>query len=217
MDGSGIYKTFFITQIILILYFSPAFPQHVNNSTSQSTGLDSGEVLTVDFLKDAVKEAIKESDQEKEIKQRQLIYNLEIKLSREVEGWITAIKHSRRLQLNKLQHESWSLMGKVTYPVPYDYYLRDFNYEIIKSDIKSDSLVNGYKGIVNILEELYVEAPHSSGAAEVSKFFYTLSRIIVLRLEYIQETFVITDIEYEPFQIEADWQIDKLLKKEGYY
>jgi hypothetical protein len=208
MSENLIYKLLFIALFASFLNSQPVFSQDINSSSAKDKNLNSSEALTTNSVIHSVKEAMKEMEQEKEKEHAQLVLQLTAKLDATTQDWITALKSSRELELNKFRHEVWQLEGTVNYPVPYDYYLRDFAYTIIKSDLKEGSLLSGYKGIVDILEKLYVETPHSSDATDVSKFFYTSTRTITLNLEYIQNKFVITDIIYEPFHIEPEWSKD---------
>jgi hypothetical protein len=194
----------FVALIILFLNFPLAFSQDINNSSAKAQDVNSLKTLTTDSVKSIVKEAIKESDQDKEQKHKQLISVLKVKLKLATEDWIVDSRRGRKLQLNTLRHENWEFMGKIDYPAPYDYYLRDFDYSIVRSELKENNLLSGYKGIVDIAEKLYVQTPHSSNAVDISKFSFALSRTITLNFEYTQDKFVISEVIYGQFKIEPN-------------
>jgi hypothetical protein len=198
MNKGSLYF-FLAVAISLCLSFPPVFSQGADNPAAG---------LTKDSVASAVKEAIKETDREREAKHAQLASELKAKLNLAVQDWVNFLKRGKRLELNKLRYETWDLGGKINFPVPYNYYLRDFFYTIVNLDIRADSLISGYKGAAQVRERLHIEEPHNSSADDASKFFYTLSRVINLSLEYRQDRFVVTGVTYEPFLIEHNWQGD---------
>jgi hypothetical protein len=138
-----------------------------------------------------------------------LIFGLQSELGLEVRGWLDAAKLRREAELNKFQHRDWDLSGTVNYPVPYDYYLRDYRHLLMRLDLKRSSLTGPYTADISIWEILYVEGYHSNDADDVRQYYYTLSRPVALSLEYRNGKFVITDTAYGPFQLESGWKKDQ--------
>jgi len=206
MRRKSICQFMLIVLIPVLLQTKAAFPQGTDRSPIKNKNPDSSGGLISESIKNAVKEGIKESGEEKERKDAQFLSELKSKFNAKVQEWIVFSKHKRDAELNKLRHTDWDLGGLINYPVPYDYYLRGFDYSTTGADIKTGSLLSPYKASINISEKLYVEATHSSEATDVRKYYYTLTRVIVLNLEYEQNKFTITNTDYGPFQIEYGWK-----------
>jgi hypothetical protein len=206
MSKRRIYTSVIVVQIILSLQFQSGFSQDNGERTAQNSDPDSPVTVVNESIAHAVKNAIRELDEEKEKKHAELIRELKSELNTIAQEWILSSKRSKEAELGQFQHTDWDLTGLVFYPVPYDYYLRGFDYSITKIDLIPDSLSSKYNASLNISEKLYVEGVHSSQTTDIRQYYYTLTRIIVLSLENKQNKFIITNTEYGPYHIAHDWQ-----------
>jgi len=201
MQRMRIYKSLPVFILFLCLLLGKAYSEEANQPANQNQP----ENLSAETIKQVVKEAIREDNREKERNRAQLISTLRSKLNLAVHEWIFHAEQSKETELNKFTHQLWELPEKVTYPVPYDYNLRGYEYEITNQDLKTDPLITSYKANVSISEKQFIEAYHHSDASDLSQYFYTVTRRILLNLEYQQDKFVITDSRYSPVNIEPGW------------
>lgn len=197
-----VYNVIFI---ILLSGFCPlVFAQNAESQVKAAAGT-SRDILT-QSIEDAVKKAIKDTEAENAREQEINARELSVKLVSAMDDWFSGIKEGRTKELNKLQHHDWSELKKFPSPLPYDYYLKKFTYTITKSDIAlTDSIVNPYKAFVTIEEKLYVEGYHSTDAADVNQYHFTVITPIDLQLEYRDGMFSIVETKYGQPVMERGW------------
>ncbi|MBI4706798.1 MAG: hypothetical protein HY761_02600 [Candidatus Omnitrophica bacterium] len=194
----------FFILIILTLCSSPASPQDSNPSADNKTPLT--ESISSETITKAVEKAIKETEAEKEKKSIQLNAHLRSRLDQAISEWIRQARQIKSKDLNKLLHENWKNIVTVTLPIPNDYYLRSYEYFVIKEEcVKSDSIISPYTAAVVITEKLYVEGYHSPGISNVSPYLYTIVRPITINLKYSQDDFIVTSTEFGPLDISSGW------------
>jgi hypothetical protein len=193
-------KTFFIISLAMI-FFLLAFGGNI---------FAEEEKISLESIKKAVKEAIKEGQAEEQQKQEQLSLELKTKLDATMDDWLADQGRILAAQLNQLKHDSWATLNTRVTPVPYDYYLRDWSYFLVKKDIsKTDSFVTPYKGVVEVIEERYVERYHSSDTANIKDYLHTIRRPLTINLEYRQDNLIITNVKEGELSIVAGWQNKK--------
>ena len=112
----------------------------------------------------------------------------------------------RSPQIDSFIKQNWEKLSELKNSTYYDYYLKDFAYTLVKSDIiKTDSLITPYKAYITIKEALFVERYHPAGISFREKFFYTATRPIILSLEYNEDKFVIINTEYKDYSLTQGW------------
>jgi len=154
----------------------------------------------------AVEKAIKDIARQNEENEAKLVSLLNSSLSAAVKDWIASASLGNDTQLNKFLHRDWEKLSKVTYPVPYDYYLRNYEYSLAKTDcFKTDSIIAPYKAYVEIVETLFIEGYHSSDASDVTRYYYTVTRPVMVNLEYRQDKFIVTNTGYGSTDITRGW------------
>ena len=191
----SIKRIFLITMFFLSSHLRMAFSQNPNSS----------EALSAETVKNVVKEAIKEEELEKEKNRAQLASTLKSRLNLAIHEWIYQAEKNKEPELNKLAHRIWEISGRVTYPVPYDYYLRGYEYIINKQELATDPLINLYKADIAITEKQFIENYHHADASDPSQYFYTVSTPIKIKLEYQQDKFVIINLDYDSVNIKRGW------------
>jgi len=147
----------------------------------------------------AVEKAIKSLEAKKKKDDEQLATNLKSRLESAISSWVAAAKSEKAKDLNKLLHERWSGMEikDVTFPIPYDYYLKGLDYLVTKADcLKTDSVVSPYQAYAEILEKLYIESYHPSNVSDVAQYRCIATRPIIVRFEYSSDSFVVIGVEY---------------------
>jgi len=163
--------------------------------------------LTPELIQKSVVKAIKEEKKEKERRQLQLESDLRSKCDLVVKNWISRAKDEKSAQLNQYLHKDWDNFVKVNYPVPYDFYLRGYDYKLSKIDyFKTGSLDAPYQGNAEIIENLYLETYHPANVIDKRQYFHTATSPIKLKLEYRGNNFLVTNIEYGQIYIERGWQ-----------
>jgi len=193
-----------ILAIILSCFYSQAYAQNTESQQKPAVGT-SREVLTKS-IEEAIKKAIKDLDEEKAREQEVNARELSVKLVSAMDDWFSKIKGERTKELNKLQHHDWSELKKFPSPLPHDYYLKSFTYMLKKSDIAlTNSIVNPYKASVRIDEKLYIEGYHSTDAADIEQYHFTVITPIDLQLEYRDNMFTIVETKYGQPVMERGW------------
>lgn len=158
-------------------------------------------------LQKTVEKAIKAVDAEKAKKQLEFEAKLNSELKLVAKAWVEMAKNNKKEELNRLIHNDWSDMTKYISPMPYDYYLRDFGYQVVRSDIsKTGSITIPYAGYIKLIETQYIERYHSSEASSIEPFLHTVTRPITLVLEQKDNKFKIINIEYGPMTLEPGWR-----------
>ena len=157
-------------------------------------------------MEEAFQKALKNVDQEKAKEQEELVSDLKNKLSLALQDWLSMAAKEKSPQIDGFIKQNWEKLSELKNSTYYDYYLKDFAYTIVKSDIiKTDSLISPYKAYINVNEELYVERYHPAGISFREKFFYTATRPIILSFEYNTDKFSIINTEYKDYSLTQGW------------
>jgi len=153
----------------------------------------------------AFEQALKNYDTQKQKDQEVLAGKLNFRLGQVTANWINAAKKDKVDKLNTRLPQQWEKLALV-YPVSpthYEYNLRDYKYNVVKSDvIKTDSIISPYKAMVIIREELYVEKNHSPDISDADPYFYTISTNYTLNFEYQNEKFNLVNSDTKIVSIE---------------
>ncbi len=172
--------------------------------------------MSFEKVKAAFEQAFKDMESEKKKEQQKLAEDLKNSLANAVAEWINTQKISRTEEMDKLLHERWEEVGRTAFPLPYDYYIRDCSYNVIKTDVfKTESLIAPYKGNAKITEYLYLETEHSSNASSLDPYLYTAITLINVNFEYQNDKFIPTDFGRGKTAIDRGWpqEIREKLKK----
>lgn len=185
---------FFLVQVFLCAHlFAWAAPQEEKK-------------LTADSIKEAFEKAIKDVDAQKAAQEKELAQELKVKLDFALKEWVSHARQEKAPEMNKLTHQKWEGMSKFISPVPYDYYLRDYNYIVSNSDIvKTDSLMTPYRANAQVLEKLYIERYHPSNSSDIKEYLDVVSRSIRITFEYRDGKFAVTDALPGEISIERGW------------
>jgi hypothetical protein len=190
----------------IFVFGSCTFVFSQGEQTKTNAELSSSQELLKQSVEEAIKKAVKDIEVEKAKEKEVLAKELETDLTTVINTWITEAKGDKTQELNKLQHRDWSELKKFPSPLPYDYYLRNFTYTIIKADVlNTNSMVSPYKAFVNIEEALYLERYHSPDAAYVEQYYSTVFTPIELLLEYRDDNFVIIEVKRGQLTMERGW------------
>ena len=163
---------------------------------------------------EAFQKALKNVEQEKAKEQEELISDLKNKLNLALQDWLSMAAKEKSPQINSFIKQSWEKLSELKNSTYYDYYLKDFAYTIVKSDIiKTDSLISPYKAYITINEALFVERYHPAGISFREKFFYTAARPIILSFEYNEDKFAITNTEYKDYSLTQGWPEEIKIKE----
>jgi len=191
---------------------SAAVAQNTQESSEGEAGRDVSlyEKFSIDAVTRAFKSALSEDEAEKARKEKELAVKLRLDLSSELENWISRAREEKTPDLNKLLHNDWIELTKFTTPVPYDYYLRDFDYMVDASDVyKSQTVPPFYKASARIVERLFIERTHSTSASSIEPYLQTAVTPIALELEYRDDTFVVVNADRLQPSIEDGWQMKR--------
>lgn len=189
-----------------------ATAQNTRESSEGEHGKDASlyEKFSIDAITRAFKSALSDEEAEKAMKEKELAVKLRLDLSSELENWISHAKEEKVVDLNKLLHNDWIELVKFTTPVPYDYYLRDFDYTVAASDVyKSQTVPPFYKASARIIERLFIERTHSTSASSIEPYLQTAITPIALELEYREDKFVIVNTDRLQPSIEEGWQMKR--------
>ena len=162
----------------------------------------------------AFEQALRNVEAKRKEERKILAEKFSTQLKHAVNEWISQAKAQKDSQMNQIVDQNWDKMG-FNPPLPpghYDFYLRGYTYDKVKSDIiDTDSLTSPYKAQVVITEKLYVERYHSPDISNVDPYFFTVTNRIDLSMEYHQDNFVVTNTEYKIISIEN--KVPDYLKK----
>jgi deoxyribodipyrimidine photolyase-like uncharacterized protein len=190
-------------KIFIILFLAAVFFTIYDNKIFS-------EEISLEAIKKTVKEAIREIQQEEIKKQEEFSAELNIKLDAAIEDWIISQKKLLAPSLNQLLRERWEMLKKRTTPIPYEYYLRDYAYFVVKKDIfKTDSISAPYKALIEIIEEKYIERYHSPDIGNVKEYLHTVVRPMQIDAEYRQDNFLITGATDGAIYIAPGWESKK--------
>ena len=159
----------------------------------------------------AFEQALKNYELSKQKDQEELIKKLNTNLDQLAQDWINQAKKEKEPLLGTRYEQSWEKLA-AKLPISrthYDYYLRGYKYSVIKNDIsKSNSLNYPYNANLIIKEDLYAEKNHSPDISDANPYFYTISTIYNLYLEYRQDKFAIISSNYEITDIKNDAPVE---------
>lgn len=171
------------------------------------------ESVESEAIKEAFEKALQNIEKGKEKEQQELVTELKLKLNSAVEAWIAQAKKDKSLKIDMFIEQGWEKLPGWISSAHYDYYLKDFTYQITKTDIiKTDSLITPYKAVVNLDEKLYAERSHAPSVSFREKFFYTVTRPLTISLEYDGDKFTVINTEYKDPSIEPGWPEEVKLK-----
>ncbi len=152
-----------------------------------------------------LEQALKNHEALKQQEQEELAKNLNSSLNQIIETWISTAKTNQENGLGSRLEQSWEKLSRLypISPVHYEYYLRGYKYSLIKTDlIKTNSLIDPYKAMVIIKEDLYVEKNHAPNVSDKNLYFYTVSTNYTLNFEYKNEKFTLINSDSEIVSIE---------------
>jgi hypothetical protein len=183
--------------IIAVLVFLPCnicFSQSAEEPLSES-------------VKKGFEEALQRLDAQKQEEHKKIASQLQGKLESAVQEWLTQQKRMRSRELNTIIEQHWENLTEFGPRIHRNYYLRDFSYTIINTDIvKSESMVDPYKAVMNLQEKLFAERYHSPDVTYPQDFYYTVTTPIKVAFEYYQDKFVVTATEYSKGSIDPGWR-----------
>ncbi len=190
------FKTAFILTIIFFWFsiFSAGYTEENKPITKTETGV-------------AIEQALKNYETYRQKEQDELAKKLNFSLNQITENWIASAKVNKESALGSRLEQSWEKLSSLypVSPVHYEYYLRGYQYNMIKSDVaKTDSILAPYKATVTISEELYVENNHSPDISDANPYFYTVTTAYNLNLEYRQDKFVLINSDRNIVEIKND-------------
>lgn len=140
-------------------------------------------------------QVLRNYEMKKQQEQDALAEKLHDSLNQLTDEWINSAKHDKNSKIGTRLKQNWEKLAatfKIS-PRHYEYYLRGYQYEVLKSDIvRSNSLTVPYKAEVIISEKLYVERYHSPDVSNADPYFYTVTSNYNLHYEYRDEKFVLT-------------------------
>jgi len=189
-----IFRACVITACFLcILGFEKLFCEEPDKS------IEKNDTAKVNF-----EQALKNHDAQKQSEQEELIIKLNFRLGQATENWINTAKKDKVVKLNTRLEQEWEKLSLFP-PGHYEYYLKGYKYEVVKSDvIKTDSLVSFYKAAVIVQEVLYVEKNHPPNISDINPYFYTVSTNYTLNFEYKNEKFILTSSDSKIVSSEND-------------
>jgi len=193
-------KLIFPAAISLILAL-PAFSQDVKSEAERIKEYIKSspeEQARTENMKEAFEKAMRDVDTQKIREQEQLTAELKDDLKLSIEQWIHRQSQEKAHELNRFVKQDWYKLSRrlEISPVQTDYYLRDFEYIVIKGDIlKTDSLSAPYKAHVSMNEILYLEKNHAASISYRENYFYTVSTPVSLILEFRNGRFEVTSLD----------------------
>lgn len=165
------------------------------------------EKLSPESIQQAIEKAIKGINSQEQAEEARLKAELNSKLDQFIQKWVIDAGDKKKAELNKFLHQDWDIPARAVYPIPFDYYLRDYAYTLGKKDcLETDSLSAPYKAIVNIIEKQFIESYHASAASDKRQYYYTVTREITIDLDYQQDRLDIANINYGPASFERGWK-----------
>ncbi|MHB8154906.1 MAG: hypothetical protein ACYDFR_02500 [Candidatus Omnitrophota bacterium] len=186
------FKATFILLVAFLWVFSIAYAEENKPLAKTETGV-------------TFEQALKNHEILKQQEQEELVKKLNFSLSQVIETWMAQAKANQESALGSRLEQSWeklSLFYPVS-PVHYEYYLRGYDYHLVKSDVtKTNSIVDPYKATVTIKEDLYVEKNHAPNVSDANPYFYTVSTNHTLNFEYINEKFNLINSDSKVVSIE---------------
>ncbi len=194
--------------IIIVFFLLPCSVclSHPDNQT-EGENLSSGEKPLTESVKKGFEEAIKTIDAQKEKDNKKIAAGLQAKLGSAVQDWISQQKKKRSLELNTIIEQHWENLTEFGPRIHRNYYLRDFSYTVINMDVlKSNSMIDPYKAVINLTEKLFAERYHSPDVTYPEDYYYTVTTPIKVNFEYYNDKFVVTGVEDGKGSIDQGWR-----------
>jgi len=205
------YTMLKIKQVILLVIFSFFFTL-LNTGFSQEVE-EEKQNLTAHDVQQAFEKALRSIDINKQKEQEALIGDLRAKLNLAVDDYIAKISGKRELELRKAIKQNWEELSKYGPYIHYDYYLRDYAYVDIKTDIISTGSLNTpYKAYLTTTEKLFVEREHAPSVSSREKFFYTAVTPIKVDFSYHGGECAEDNAEYEQTSLNQGWPQEVISK-----
>jgi hypothetical protein len=158
-------------------------------------------------VKKGFEEAIKTIDAQKEQDNKKIAAGLQAKLDSAVQDWISQQKKKMSLELNTIIEQHWENLTEFGPRIHRNYYLREFSYTIINMDVlKSNSMIDPYKAVINLTEKLFTERYHSPDVTYPEDYYYTVTTPIKVNFEYYNDKFVVTGVEDSKGSIDQGWR-----------
>lgn len=155
---------------------------------------------------EAFKKALRDIEAEKIKREEELLANLQAKLEVATQKWLASAKKNKGLEIDKLIEQKWEKLSKAISVVHYEYYLRDYEYSVVKNDIiKSASLIAPFQASLCVLERLYVERANPASSSYREKYLYKVEQQIEITFEYKEDKFNAINTEYAKPTIEKGW------------
>ncbi|MDD5431488.1 MAG: hypothetical protein PHO70_00650 [Candidatus Omnitrophica bacterium] len=183
--------------LFLVFILAIVFPPGI--CFSQYSVLDDSKVfieqggLKPENVEQAFERAMKKVEKERTEKREILTGELKARLDSAIQEWMNEKIHKKNSEINRFVNQDWYKSSKVL-PVPpihEDYILRDFAYIVDRADIiETDSMAAPYKAHVVMQEKLYLEKNHAASISYRNTYFYTVTSLINLNLEYRGNRFV---------------------------
>lgn len=199
-----------ICKIVLILFFFclslGVYFCRADNQT-EDKGISLEQKPLTESVKKGFEEAIQKLDAEKEKEQKRLAAELKGQLDAAVEDWINQEKKKRSRQRNTIVEQNWENLTEFGPRFHYSYYLRDYSYTVISTDIfKTTSMIGSCQAVLNVVEKLFAERYHSPDVTYPKDFYYTVTMPIKVNFEYVKDKFIITGIEYGKGSFDHGWR-----------
>ena len=187
---------------IIILMLSIIAP--VNKGLAQEEAKP--ENPSPETIGEGFEKAIKKIETERQKAQEELKQTLGFKFNVATEDWLSKKKDERQRGLNQFVEQKWEDLLEFGPKMHYDYYLRDYRYEITRMDVfKTESLTNPYSGSLSVNEILFVEMYHLPSISYREDFLYTVTTPIEVKFGYQQDQFIPTDVGYAKTVMEKGW------------
>jgi len=198
-------------QVIPFIIFSFLFTL-LDASFSQEIE-EEGENLTSYDVQQAFESALRTIDINKQKEKEELIEGLRVKLNLAVDDYIAKVSRKRGSELNRTIKQNWEELSKYGPYIHYDYYLRDYAYVDIKTDIISTGSLNTpYKAYLTATEKLFVEKEHAPSVSSREKFFYTAAIPFKVNFSYQGDVCVEESVEYKQTSLDQGWPQEVISK-----
>jgi len=166
--------------------------------TQRSKNEEKTEKFSSEAIKISFEDALKKVEEEKAMEQARLSTELKNKLNDALEEWIYQKEKNKRSELNRLIDQSWENLPEFGPRFHYNYYLRNYSYKVVTSDvIRMESVITPYKGFAKITETLIAEKEHAPSVSYPEKYFYTAVTPLTVHFEYRNRKFVASETEHD--------------------
>lgn len=162
--------------------------------------------MTLEEIKNTFTNVINEMEAQKVQRAEQREAELRMKLNGVLEEWIESERQNRESELNKLLHNNWENILMLISPMPYDYYLRNYEYQVVDYDIiEKDYSMDYYRASAEINEQLSIERYHADAVSSIEPYLHTVNTKIKIKLSYEGERFIVKDITRGQSSIVQGW------------